>query len=115
MFSCFINQISRNVHFFKCHTLIFFIQREVARAGAELAVSKPMPFRASGDGETVSGTFTGTVQLASGRFAIVEKSHEFTLVPWRPVIERQRGREVIGVVQGGSVSWQLGKQRELGL
>ncbi len=74
-----------------------------------------MPFRASGDGETVSGTFTGTVHLASGRFAIVEKSHEFTLVPWRPVIERQRGREVIGVVQGGSVSWQLGKQRELGL
>ncbi len=49
-----------------------------------------MPFRAAGDGETVSGTFTGTVQLTSGKFAIVEKSHEFTLVPWRPVIDRQR-------------------------
>ena len=101
--------------FYRRNLLATLREREVARAGAELAVSKPMPFRASGDGETVSGTFTGTVQLASGRFAIVEKSHEFTLVPWRPVIERQRGREVIGVVQGGSVSWQLGKQRELGL
>ena len=66
-----------------------------------------------GDGETVTGTFTGTVQLTSGKFAIVEKSHEFTLVPWRPVIDRQLGREVTGIVQGGSVSWQMGRQRGL--
>ncbi|WP_443026503.1 DUF3363 domain-containing protein [Sphingomonas sp. HMP6] len=85
--------------------------REVARAGAELAASKPMPFRAAGDGETVSGTFTGTVQLTSGKFAIVEKSHEFTLVPWRPAIDRQVGKEVTGITQAGSVSWQLGRQR----
>jgi type IV secretory pathway VirD2 relaxase len=89
--------------------------REVARAGAELATTKPMPFRTAGDGETVSGTFTGTIQLTSGKFAIVEKSHEFTLVPWRPLIDRQLGREVEGIVQGGSVSWQLGRQRGLGL
>jgi hypothetical protein len=74
-----------------------------------------MPFRAAGDGETISGTFTGTVQLTSGKFAIVEKSHEFTLVPWRPVIDHQLGREVEGIVQSGSVSWQLGKTRGLGL
>jgi hypothetical protein len=35
---------------------------------------------AATDGETVSGTFTGTVQLSSGKFAIVEKSHESTLI-----------------------------------
>jgi type IV secretory pathway VirD2 relaxase len=87
--------------------------REVARAGAELAATKPMPFRAAGDGETISGTFTGTVQLTSGKFAIVEKSHEFTLVPWRPVIDRQLGKEVTGIVQSGSVSWQMGRQRGL--
>ncbi|WP_370877774.1 relaxase/mobilization nuclease domain-containing protein [Xanthobacter agilis] len=89
--------------------------REVARAGADLAATKPMPFRAAGDGETVNGTFTGTVQLTSGKFAIVEKSREFTLVPWRPVIDRQLGKEVTGIVQGGSVSWQLGRPRGLGL
>lgn len=89
--------------------------RGLARAGAELAATKPMPFRAAGDGETVSGTFTGTVQLTSGKFVIVEKSHEFTLVPWRPVIDRQLGKEVSGIVQGGSVSWQLGRQRGIAL
>lgn len=90
-------------------------EREVARAGAEMTQKKAMPFRAAAEGETVNGTFTGTVQLSSGKFAIVEKSHEFTLVPWRPVIDRQLGREVAGIVQGGSVSWQLGRQQGLGL
>ena len=46
---------------------------------------------------------------------MVEQSHEFTLVSWRPVIDRQLGREVNRVVQDGSVSWQLGQRRGLGL
>ncbi|WP_415217182.1 DUF3363 domain-containing protein [Rhodopseudomonas sp.] len=90
-------------------------EREVARVGGELAASKNLPFRPAADGETIAGKFTGTVQLLSGKFALVEQSHEFTMVPWRPVIDRQLGREVSGVVQGGSVSWQLGRQRGLGL
>ena len=90
-------------------------EREVARVGTEMAESKGLPFRAATDGENVSGKFTGTVQLSSGKFAVVEKSHEFTLVPWRPVIDRQLGREVMGVVQGGSVSWQFGRRHDLGL
>ena len=89
--------------------------REIVRAGEELAVKKALPFRAAADSETVTGKFTGTVHLSSGKFAIVEKSHEFTLVPWRPVIDRQLGREVSGIVQGGSASWQLGRPRGLGL
>ena len=90
-------------------------EREVARVGGELAATKGLPFRAAADGETVSGKFTGAVQLSSGKFAMVEQSHEFTLVPWRPVIDRRLGREVSGVVQGGSVSWRLARQRELGV
>nr|WP_272491725.1 DUF3363 domain-containing protein [Pseudochrobactrum algeriensis] len=86
-------------------------EREVARVGGEIAVTKALPCRAAKDGETVAGKFTGTVQLSSGKFAVVEKSHEFTLVPWRPAIDGQLGREVMGIVQGGSVSWQLGRQR----
>ncbi|MEV1771982.1 DUF3363 domain-containing protein [Pseudomonas aeruginosa] len=34
---------------------------------------------------------------------------------WRPVIDRQLGREVMGVVQGGSESWQLARQRGISL
>ncbi|WP_081967567.1 DUF3363 domain-containing protein [Paracoccus halophilus] len=101
--------------FYRRNLLATLREREVARVGAEMAESKGLPFRGANDGEPVSGKFTGTVQLSSGKFAIVEKSHEFTLIPWRPVIDRRLGREVMGVVQGGSVSWQLGRQRGLGI
>ncbi|EAQ8210990.1 DUF3363 domain-containing protein, partial [Salmonella enterica subsp. enterica serovar Java] len=99
--------------FYRRNLLATLREREVARAGAEMAEGKALPFRAAKDGESVSGKFTGTVHLSSGKFAVVEKSHEFTLVPWRPIIDRQLGREVMGIVQGGSVSWQLGRQRGL--
>ncbi|WP_437437290.1 DUF3363 domain-containing protein [Shinella daejeonensis] len=101
--------------FYSRNLLATLREREVARVGAEMAESKALPFRAAADGENVSGKFTGAVQLSSGKFAVVEKSHEFTLVPWRPVIDRQLGREVMGVVQGGSISWQLGRQKGLGI
>jgi hypothetical protein len=32
--------------------------------------------------------------LNSGRLALIERSHDFALVPWRPIIERARGQMV---------------------
>jgi type IV secretory pathway VirD2 relaxase len=101
--------------FYRRSLLATLREREVVRVGAEMAEGKGLPFRAVTDGESVSGKYTGTVDLSSGKFAVVEKSHEFTLVPWRSVIDRQLGREVTGIMQGGSVSWQLGRQKGLSL
>lgn len=75
-------------------------EREVARVGGELAAAKGLPFRTVTAGETVSGKFTGTVRLSSGKFALVEQSHEFTMVPSRPRGQRHRAGR-IGVVAVG--------------
>jgi hypothetical protein len=101
--------------FYRRNLLATLEQRDVIRAGTALAASRSLPFRVAGDGETVQGVFKQTVQLSSGKFALVENINEFTLVPWRPVIENRLGREVMGVVQGGSVSWQFGRNKGLGL
>ena len=42
---------------------------------------------------------------------MIEKSREFTLVPWRPVLERNLGKQVSGIMRGDSISWTLGRQR----
>lgn len=55
------------------------------------------------------------LRLASGKFAIIEKSKEFTLVPWRAALERQRGKVVGGIVRGSSVSFDLTKKRGIGI
>jgi hypothetical protein len=37
----------------------------------------------------------------------------FSLVPWRPVVEQRLGQHVSVVVRGQSVTWELGRQRQL--
>ncbi|MBN7881063.1 DUF3363 domain-containing protein, partial [Pseudomonas aeruginosa] len=54
------------------------------------------------DSEGVSDKSTGTVQLSSSQFAVVEKSHKCTLVPWRPVINRQLSSEVCAADRTGA-------------
>jgi hypothetical protein len=90
-------------------------QRELTRVGQELAEKRNAPFRPAKDGDYVYGTFKETVQLVSGKYALIENAHEFTLVPWRPVIERQFGKEVAGLVRGNDISWEFGRKRGLGI
>lgn len=81
-----------------------------ARLSKELGLDfsgEPVP------GERISGVVRRRVSLSSGSFAVVENSREFTLVPWRPVLERQLGREISGVMRSsGSISWTLGRGRQ---
>jgi hypothetical protein len=53
--------------------------------------------------------------LTSGRFAVIERTHDFCLVPWRPVLERAKGQGVTGVVGGEGISWSVGIKRGVGL
>jgi Protein of unknown function (DUF3363) len=52
--------------------------------------------------------------LSSGKFAVIQRDEHFTLAPWRAILERFRGREVVGVLRGTGVSWQVGLQRDRG-
>jgi type IV secretory pathway VirD2 relaxase len=92
-------------------------RRELDRAGGRLAARsvEPLTYIPARDGATVRGIYRGSVALTGGRFAVVADERHFTLVPWRAVLERFRGREVTGLVSGMGVSWQLGLQRTRGL
>ena len=92
-------------------------RRELDRAGERLAARsvERLTYVPARDGATVRGIYRGAVALTSGRFAMIANERELTLVPWRAILERFRGREVTGVVRGMGVSWQLGLQRTRGL
>jgi type IV secretory pathway VirD2 relaxase len=90
-------------------------RQEVERVGRKLAAERGLAFSPVEEGWAVRGKLIGSTQLASGRFAMVDNGLGFSLVPWRPVIEREIGREVIGVMRGGDISWQFGRARGLGI
>jgi hypothetical protein len=91
---------------------------ELRVAAARLSKELGLDFAEPIDGERISGVVRRRVNLNSGSFAIVENSREFALVPWRPVLERQLGREISGLMRSsGSISWTFGRDRgpEIGM
>ncbi len=90
-------------------------QRELASAGDKLGKEMGIKYVETQDGGRIEGIYRRPVHLATGKFAIIAKSKEFTLVPWRPVLERQRGNVVGGVMRGSSVSFDFTKKRGIGI
>jgi type IV secretory pathway VirD2 relaxase len=91
-------------------------RRELDAAAAKLADETGLAHRPSGEGEYVAGTFRQRVTLASGRFAMIDDSLGFQLVPWRPALEQHLGQHVSGVMlPSGGVAWSFARKLDLGL
>lgn len=86
-------------------------QRELRRVAAQLSKETGLGYAETRPGDRVQGAYRRPVELASGRYALIEKSREFTLVPWRPVLDRYLDRQVSGVMKGGGVNWTIGRGR----
>jgi type IV secretory pathway VirD2 relaxase len=88
--------------------------REFQQTVTALSKQLDMPYSELGEGERISGVYRQPLHLASGKYAVIEKAHEFTLVPWRPEIERFRNKN-ISIVTGAGHEWELTSGRRLGL
>jgi hypothetical protein len=92
-------------------TLAVLQRRELLRVAGDLSGDLGKPFAEARTGSKVEGRIVRPVDLVSGRFAIVENSKEFTLVPWRPVLENKLGRTATGIVRADGVSWSFARGR----
>jgi hypothetical protein len=86
-------------------------QRDLDAAARGITGETGLPYRPAVEGERVSGVYRRNVLLASGRFAMLDDGLDFTLVPWKPVIDQRMGQQLSVVVRGSSVAWQFGRQR----
>ncbi|MDP1898192.1 MAG: DUF3363 domain-containing protein, partial [Sulfurimicrobium sp.] len=89
--------------------------REVDAAGGRIAAETGLAHRAVTDGEPITGVYRRSVQLASGRFAMLDDGIGFSLVPWKPVIEQRLGKTMTAVIRGCNVSWVLERQRGISM
>jgi hypothetical protein len=90
-------------------------ERDLATAAARIADETGLTHRPVVDGVRVSGVYRRSVQLASGRFAMLDDGMGFSLVPWKPVIEPRIGQTLAAMVRGAGVTWDVGRQRGLGV
>lgn len=96
---------------YRANLLGLLRRRELGRIGAQLSGELGLHYAEPQPGGRIEGVYRRRLDLASGRFALIEKSREFTLVPWRPILERNLGQEVSGIARGDMISWTLGRQR----
>lgn len=90
--------------------------RELAAACEAIAARTGLAHRPPTEGHAVSGTYRQRLQLASGRFAMIDDGLGFELVPWRPQLERHLGQYVSGAIRsGGGIDWTLGRSRGISI
>ncbi|SLJ91218.1 relaxase/mobilization nuclease RlxS [Novosphingobium mathurense] len=86
-------------------------RRELLRIAGQLSDELGVPFAEIKPHDRVDGRLARAVELTSGRYALIERSRDFTLVPWRLVLERHIGKPVSGIMREGGISWTFGRQR----
>src|SRR5262249_26012358 len=89
--------------------------REVEQAARNIQAETGLVHRPVADGTRVTGVYRRSINLASGRFAMLDDAVGFSLVPWRTFIDKRLGQSVSAVVRGDHVSWELGRDRGIGL
>jgi type IV secretory pathway VirD2 relaxase len=89
--------------------------REMARAVDHLSRKLGMPYADISPYEhEIDGLVKSAVKIGDSKFALLERSHEFSLVPWRPVLEDMIGKRVRGISRGdGGFDWEIGRRRDL--
>jgi hypothetical protein len=79
---------------FSCYNTLR--RRDLEEAASKVSAETGLAHRPSAEGEHVSGVYRQRVTLSSGRFAMIDEGMGFQLVPWRPALEQQLGRQVSG-------------------
>ncbi|MBP1093725.1 relaxase/mobilization nuclease RlxS [Bradyrhizobium diazoefficiens] len=88
--------------------------RELSQTAAEIAARTGLDRVDVKAGDSLTGVYRRMLTLNSGRYALIERSHDFALVPWRPVLERAREQLVTGSVGSEGISWSIGIKRGIG-
>jgi hypothetical protein len=84
------------------------------QAASEVEKQTGLSHRPAKPGQEIEGMFKQVYQSANAKFAIIERGHEFSLVPWKPSLERIRNRQIqLSMSPGGGITWTRG--RSLGL
>ena len=86
-------------------------RRALVRVAGPLSAELGLNFVEYKNGERVEGVLIRAVETDSGKFALIERARDFTLLPWRPVLERQIGKQVSGVMRSNGISWTIGRGR----
>ncbi len=91
-------------------------KQELDSVSASLKNAGARSVRIAADGDQVTGVYRRRLDLASGRFAVLDDGMGFQLVPWSPKIERHLGEQISGQMRSRTaMNWDLGRSKSQGI
>lgn len=83
--------------------------------GAGLRIEQEIgkPYKRPSQHGIIDGIYRKSITTTQGKFAVIDRQKTFTLVPWRPVMDRARGQAISGIVRANSISWTFGRGKGL--
>lgn len=90
-------------------------QRDLRQASIALTRELGLAYAEAIEGEQVTGIYTRTTQLASGKYALIQKAKEFALVAWQPELEKLHGKQLSGTSTSQGINWQRDRTQGMGI
>jgi type IV secretory pathway VirD2 relaxase len=88
-------------------------QREMRQVAGQLSKELGLNFMEVRQWQQVEGKLRQVIDTASGKYGLIERAKDFTLVPWRKELDRHIGKDISGMDHGSGFNWRIG--RDLGL
>jgi Protein of unknown function (DUF3363) len=82
-------------------------RRELDATAKSISSTTGLSYREATDGALITGTYRQSFTLTSGRFAMLDDGIGFSLVPWRPVLEKRLGQTISAVIHRDHIDWRL--------
>ncbi|HEX3676475.1 MAG TPA: DUF3363 domain-containing protein [Sphingomicrobium sp.] len=91
-------------------------RRELLTTAADISAKSGKDFIELERGMRIKGKVSRPLNLASGRFLLIENERDFALVASEPRLERALGREVSGLVgRRATITWTFARERGIAL
>lgn len=85
------------------------VRMDLQQASEDLSGQLGKPYMPMPQRGALEGTYRLSTERPSGRFAVIERGKDFTIVPWRPVMDRNLGMQIRGQVTRSGMSWTLSR------
>lgn len=86
-------------------------KRDLQDAAKTIAARLGKDYSPAPQSGRISGAYVERLDRPSGRYGVIERAKDFSLVPWREVMDRNIGKQISGMIRGRQISWTLTRGR----
>ena len=87
--------------------------RELKATADQVAKEMGKSYATTRPGDQIEGILRKGIVIGGRKYAVVDRGQDFTLVPWRPVLEKHIDKTVSGLYRESGINWTVSRGHNL--